>query len=113
MRDQIHVILKEWLESTESNALEELEKLIEDEQRGPMTYNHYYTDNIQKSRLDVTNDAVQNAVRAEQTFDNYLGRTIIAKPENLTAAIGSRITADMDEQACNNAIIELRAYYKV
>lgn len=113
MRDQIQVILKEWLESTETNALEELEKLIKDEQRSPMTYNHYYTDNIQKSRLDVITDAVQKAVREERTYSRSLTSFTIMNPEDLPGAVESHITTDMDEQACNNATIELQAYYKV
>ncbi|UKZ94349.1 uncharacterized protein TrAFT101_009225 [Trichoderma asperellum] len=114
MRSQIHIILQEWLEHTERVALEELEKLIADEQRTPLTYNHYYTDNVQKYRLDTQKQAVQKAVQAEHDLHGKLHISNVSVDiEKFIAAIGSRITVDMDEQACNNAITELQAYYKV
>jgi hypothetical protein len=33
--------------------------------------------------------------------------------EKVVVAVQAHITVDMDEQACNNAITELRSYYKV
>jgi hypothetical protein len=114
MRGQIHVMLQEWLENTEKLALEELEKLTEDERRSPLTYNHYYTDNVQKSRLDTQKKALQSAVQAEHYYNGKLHISNVADDiERFVSAIGSHITVDMDEQACNNAITELRAYYKV
>ncbi|KAM0259705.1 hypothetical protein ACHAQJ_003139 [Trichoderma viride] len=114
MRGQIHLMLQEWLEGTEKLALEELEKLTEDERRSPLTYNHYYTDNIQKSRLDAQKKAVQNAVQAEHDSQGKLHiSNVTVDIERFVSSIGSRITIDMDEQACNEAITQLRAYYKV
>ncbi|KAL6810068.1 P-loop containing nucleoside triphosphate hydrolase protein [Trichoderma sp. SZMC 28015] len=114
MRAQVHSILQQWLEETEKNALGELEKLIKDERRSPLTYNHYYTDNVQKARLDAQKKAVENAVSAER--DNH-GKLHVSNVQvdiqKFIAAIGSRITVDMDEQACHEAITELDAYYKV
>ncbi|KKO99711.1 interferon-induced GTP-binding protein Mx2 [Trichoderma harzianum] len=114
MRAQVHSILQQWLEETEKNALGELEKLVEDERRSPLTYNHYYTDNVQKARLDAQKKAVENAVSAER--DNH-GKLHVSNVQvdiqKFIAAIGSRITVDMDEQACHEAITELDAYYKV
>ncbi|EHK49618.1 hypothetical protein TRIATDRAFT_50358 [Trichoderma atroviride IMI 206040] len=115
MRDQVHTILKDWLENAETNALGELGKLIEDEQRTPLTYNHYYTDNVQKARVDIEKKAMEKVLRAELENHGYSlrdGSFSVAK-EKLIAAIGSNVTVDMDEQACNNAILELRSYYKV
>lgn len=112
MRAQIHSILQQWLEETEKNALGELEKLIEDERRSPLTYNHYYTDNVQKARLDAQKKAVEAAVSAEKDALGYVSNVQVDIQEFI-AAIGSRITVDMDEQACHEAITELDAYYKV
>lgn len=114
MRAQIHSILQQWLEETEKNALGELEKLIEDERRSPLTYNHYYTDNVQKARLDAQKKAVENAVSAERDVNGKIHVTNVhVDIQKFIAAIGSRITVDMDEQACHEAITELDAYYKV
>ncbi|OPB44964.1 dynamin GTPase [Trichoderma guizhouense] len=112
MRAQIHSILQQWLEETEKNALGELEKLIEDERRSPLTYNHYYTDNVQKARLDAQKKAVEAAVSAEKDALGYVSNVQV-DIQQFIAAIGSRITVDMDEQACHEAITELDAYYKV
>ncbi|UKZ83803.1 hypothetical protein TrVFT333_011616 [Trichoderma virens FT-333] len=114
MRAQIHVMLQEWLENTEKNALGELEKLVDDERRSPLTYNHYYTDNVQKARQDAQKRAVEKAVSAERDVNGKIHiSNVQVDIEKFVAAIGSRITVDMDEQACNDAITELHAYYKV
>ncbi|KAK8140682.1 hypothetical protein G3M48_002741, partial [Beauveria asiatica] len=62
LRGEVRLILQDWLENGEAEALAELRKLIHDEQGGPMTYNHYYTDNVQKSRLDAQKAAMRSAV---------------------------------------------------
>ncbi|KAK1092611.1 hypothetical protein LTR48_004007 [Friedmanniomyces endolithicus] len=36
--------------------------LAESEQQQPITYNHYYTDNVQKSRLDSTQKTIERAM---------------------------------------------------
>lgn len=116
LRGEIRTILQEWLENTERLALRELEHLVEDERRGPLTYNHYYTDNVQKARLDSQKSAVKNAVNlvAEHDRNGKLHiSNIQSEIERFVSAIGSRITVDMDDQACNEAVTELDAYYKV
>lgn len=114
MRAQIHAMLEEWLEDIEKNSLGELEDLIDDERRSPLTYNHYYTDNVQKFRLDAQKKAVEKAVSAERDVHGKLHiSNVQVDIEKFVTAIGSRITVDMDEQACNEAITELHAYYKV
>jgi hypothetical protein len=96
--------------------LEELSKLIEDERRSPLTYNHYYTDNIQKARLDTQKTAVKNAVSLVASED-WHGKLHISNVQNdidrFVSSIGSRITVDMDKQACHEAKTELDSYYKV
>lgn len=42
---------------------EELGKLLQDEQGHPITYNHYYTDNIQKARHEGAKEHLENAVK--------------------------------------------------
>lgn len=115
MRDQIHMILVEWLENAETNALKELGRLVEDEQRTPLTYNHYYTDNVQKNRVEVAKMTMGKDIRTELknqgtlSFDGKIGVDL----EKVVVPVQAHITVDMDEQACNNAITELRSYYKV
>lgn len=116
LRDEIAMILREWLESTGQRAMSELKKLTDDEQRSPLTYNHYYTDNVQKSRQDAQKSAVRQAIRS--SIDNDWGGKVhisntYSDIERLMSAVESRIIVDMGEQACNEAITDLGAYYKV
>lgn len=50
------------LQENLDHAAEELQKLWQDEQHHPITYNHYFTDNIQKARQQSTHDSVKRAV---------------------------------------------------
>ncbi|KAI3399279.1 hypothetical protein diail_7233 [Diaporthe ilicicola] len=116
LRGEVSTILQDWLEQIQGLAMGELAKLLEDERRGPLTYNHYYTDNVQKSRLDAQRAAIRHAIDLVTTHD-WNGKLHISNIHNdiekFVSAINSRITVDMDEQACNEAVTELNAYYKV
>ncbi|WKT40362.1 hypothetical protein QSH57_005168 [Fusarium oxysporum f. sp. vasinfectum] len=97
-------------------ASNELDKLIQDEKRSPLTYNHYYTDNVQKARLNFQRTAIKDVV-AEVTQLDWHGKLHISNSsveiEKFVSALQARITVNMDEQACNEAVTELNAYYKV
>lgn len=116
LRGEVRSILQDWLENGEAEALAELRKLIDDEQGSPMTYNHYYTDNVQKSRLDAQKVAMRSAVN-EVTQHEWGGELHISNHQDdinrFMSAIEARITVDMDEQACKEALTELESYYKV
>jgi hypothetical protein len=116
LRRAIGSILQDSLDNCEKLALEELNKLLEDERRSPLTYNHYYTDNIQKSRGDMQKAAVRNAINLTKAED-WNGKLHINNDtwgiERFVSAVESRIIVDMDEQACKEALTQLKAYYKV
>ncbi|KAL3466423.1 P-loop containing nucleoside triphosphate hydrolase protein [Aspergillus heterothallicus] len=65
VRQSVSKMVKAGLDLHIQHAYEELGKLLEDETRQPITYNHCYTDNIQKARLDRSK---------EQLTDVQLGR---------------------------------------
>jgi Zn-finger nucleic acid-binding protein len=94
----------------------ELDKLLEDERQQPITYNHYYTDNIQKSRQDFLRNSKKKAMR-EATDHEWNGKLHISNNsvdgQKLLAALQRRINVDMDLQACEEALVGLNAYYKV
>ncbi|KAK6515208.1 hypothetical protein TWF506_007552 [Arthrobotrys conoides] len=108
-------LLKEVEESLRAcidDAKLEMKKLWQDEMTLPMTYNHYYTDNVQKERKDeltgilrsILNDATNGNLNANthvhtSTIRSHLG---LLKTE-----------PNMEAQACKDAIISLKAYYKV
>lgn len=63
MRREILQLANSKLDDGKKLALEELQKILVDENRQPITYNHYYTDNIQNARKDSVKNAIQKAMR--------------------------------------------------
>ncbi|KMU82064.1 dynamin-2 [Coccidioides immitis RMSCC 3703] len=64
IRRDIHKILDRSLQSNLDTALDELRKLCDDERAQLITYNHYYTDNIQKARHDRANTVLEHALQS-------------------------------------------------
>ncbi|KAK0932876.1 hypothetical protein LTR29_015546 [Friedmanniomyces endolithicus] len=99
-----------------SKALAELEVLIEDERHQPITYNHYYTDNVQKARQSDSQDLIKTIMR-NAAEDDYGGALHVSNNsidmQRLIKARQMRVIVDMDEQACAEARAGLNAYYKV
>ncbi|KAJ6785558.1 hypothetical protein PWT90_06970 [Aphanocladium album] len=115
LRCEVSKVLANTLEEAKESATAELDRLLRDERQSPMTYNHYYTDNVQKARLDEQKAAVRSAI-ALVTQEDHHGRLHISNHaddiERFITAIQSRITFDMDESACKEALTQLEAYYK-
>jgi hypothetical protein len=99
-----------------NQAEEELQILVDDEHQQPITYNHSYTDNVQKARQDASRDLVNNIVK-DTANDGSHGATQTKKNgidvERLVHALQKHVTVDMDEQACSEVRAGLDAYYKV
>lgn len=98
------------------DANEELAKLWHDESQQPLTYNHYYTDNIQKARNEVARKVLKKAMD-ETTSRDYNGRVHISNNsidiQTFLTSLQNRTVVNMDEQACSEAKASLLAYYKV
>lgn len=107
-------ISRRFCESFEA-ALAELDKLHGDESIQPITYNHYYTDNIQKARQDMTKKAIAQAVRgASSDWDGVLHVSNTHDDRlRLLTTLQNHITVDMEQEACNEGKTSLQAYYKV
>ena len=112
--DLLEIIIAS-LQRSKVNAEEELNRLWQDEKQQPITYNHYYTDNVQKSRQDTTKSMIRKAM--EGAKEEWGGRFHISNnhvdAEKLLASLQGRIMVDMDKQACSEALAGLDAYYKV
>ncbi|KAL4965069.1 putative dynamin GTPase [Aspergillus stella-maris] len=102
------VRIKVSLDSNAQKAYEELDKLIQDEACHPITYNHYYTDNIQKARLDRSKENLK--VSMDDVTRDWNGKLESGK---LLSALQDRVVVDMTKQACTDARTDLAAYYKV
>lgn len=98
-------------------AFDELSKLLEDKAGCPITYNHYYTDNVQKARNSCSKQdlgmSLNNTIK-----DDWNGRFHVSNSSDeinrLVVSLQNHgIILDMEEQACYEAHIDLDAYYKV
>ncbi|KAL6229069.1 P-loop containing nucleoside triphosphate hydrolase protein [Aspergillus navahoensis] len=97
-------------------AIEELRVLLEDEARQPITYNHYYTDNIQKARNDQSKreiqDSLHSAIQADWNRKLHINNSN-KSIEKLVFSLQQQVIVDVTKQACSEAQNSLSAYYKV
>ncbi|KAK0301796.1 hypothetical protein LTR01_009150 [Friedmanniomyces endolithicus] len=100
------------LQDNKAAAETELHQLCVDEQQHPITYNHYYTDNVQKSRIDQTHRMLELAL-SEVDFDGSGFANNVINSATVLATLQKHVTVNMDEQACSEALDGLNAYYKV
>lgn len=110
--DRIHI----YLEESRSRADEELERLWDDNSHQPITYNHYYTDNIQNARANATRYRIKQAMH-NASVGVYNGKlhisNTVADAEKLLHALQRQVSVDMEEQACSEVLAGFSAYYKV
>lgn len=94
----------------------ELEQLRKDERQQPITYNHYYTDNVQNARQDATRKMIRKAMDETKAHD-WNGKLHISNnaidAEKLLASLQKHVIVNMEGQACAEALAGLQAYYKV
>ncbi len=92
--------------------------ILEPHQRGhPITYNHYFTDNIQKAKAQHRKDSLTRQLDSFFGTDSETGHTQVKSfafdVANLLHALDQGTEADMDRYACSEAIDCMQAYYKV
>ncbi|EED11765.1 dynamin GTPase, putative [Talaromyces stipitatus ATCC 10500] len=116
VRQSLMKTIKVTLDTNARDAYEELDKLLQDEACHPITYNHYYTDNIQKARLDRSKRALEvtmgDAIR-EDRHDKPRVSNSQVEIDRLLSSLQERVIVDMTELACVEAKSDLAAYYKV
>lgn len=105
--------LDEVMESRLACAKEELQRLLVDQRRHAMTYNHYCTDTVRKAREKRRSDASRESIMAALGVgDNPLPNSV--NPQVLLNAIPSHSTeAEMDMYACVELLDYMTAYYTV
>lgn len=92
--------------------------VLEPHQRGhPITYNHYFTDNVQKARAQHRQVSLTRQVDSFFGTDSSAGKTYVRDTSfdvaNLLRALDLGTEADMNRYACSEAIDCMQAYYKV
>ncbi|OBR04904.1 Vacuolar sorting protein VPS1 [Colletotrichum higginsianum IMI 349063] len=110
LRRDLEMICQERLERCRAHAFEELRKILLDEERHPITYNHYYTDNIQKARTDSQKAAFQGVMNG---LTSRYDMRISEDRDQLIKILQPKMCVNMDQQACEEALAGLNAYYKV
>lgn len=116
VRESVSKVIDATLEMDIRHAHEELETLLDDEKRQPITYNHYYTDNIQKSRQKHSRkqlqESIDSAIEGEWN-GRFHFQNSSDEVRRLVTALQDRVVVNMTEQACIEARNDLAAYYKV
>lgn len=116
VRQKIQSCVKKSLQESIKCAIGELNVLLEDEARQPITYNHYYTDNVQKARNEQSKrqirESMQNTLHTDQNGRHYVSNSPTSI-EKLVTVFQERVVVDMTDQACSEAQNDLSAYYKV
>ncbi|KAH7358180.1 interferon-induced GTP-binding protein Mx2 [Plectosphaerella cucumerina] len=116
LKHQISLLCQEKVDASARRAHEELSQIWADECCQPITYNHYFTDNIQKCRNQVQRETVQKALH-QAIAQEWHGKLHISNNlediARITTALQSRVIVDMEERACQEALDAMNAYYKV
>ncbi|KAF4253645.1 hypothetical protein KXX13_006461 [Aspergillus fumigatus] len=116
-RQTISSIITEKLGDNAKGALHELSKLLADEAGYPITYNHYYTDNVQRTRNNRWRQDLRTSLNNAITQDWNSRFHVNNSPDEISRLVTSlqnhHIIVDMEERACYEAEMDLDAYYKV
>lgn len=116
VRSSVRARIRRSLDANLDKARNELHNILEDEAAHPITYNHYYTDNIQNARADAAKKHLQAsmdyAVANEWNGKLHVSNTQVDL-KRLCSSLKNRVVVDMTEQACEESLEALNAYYKV
>lgn len=90
-------------------------EILRPHQKGhPITYNHYFTDTIQKTRQDAKEDQLRRLNRffgSTESGPAYVNKGF--STGDLWNVLKKQNEADMDRHACSEALDCMEAYYKV
>ena len=105
------------LDDKYKNMTKKLEELLEPYQvMHAMTYNHYFTDTIQKVRSNRREAEISRKIRDRTGIKKIDSEGLLYDDINLSglvASLSSRTEADMNRYACTEILDCMEAYYKV
>ena len=110
--------VKEALESRKARATAELLRILEDKQDFPAVYNHYYTDNVQKSRNKRKEAVLSESIEAATTHQHVPGCNSNHTSASVDVAVAidhyhGKVDHDMERYSCEEALDCLLSIYKV
>ena len=94
-------------------------EILDPHQKGhPITYNHYFTETIQKARKEHAKKDQARQLNAFFKIKPDTGSSYVSPHQgfhtgDLLEALNQRTEADMDRYACSEAVDCMEAYYKV
>lgn len=99
-------------------AKKELGELMQDLLGHPITYNHYYTDNIQKSQKSDLKKGFESLASNDPTLASFYknpNQQHNIKFAQITNLVDAQIDveADMETYACEDLLRRMQSYYKV
>jgi hypothetical protein len=116
VRSNIRVRIRQSLDFNLERARNNLRNILKDEAAHPITYNHYYTDNIQNARADSAKKHLQasmdHAIAHEWNEKLHVSNTQVDL-KRLCSSLKNRVVVDMTEQVGEESLEALNAYYKV
>lgn len=116
LRTQLQTLINSPMRKILDDALEELGKLCDDEAMQPITYNHYFTDNMQKARQNLVKADLKKAFDATMDSRKLSGLGPVNSSDDRASFLFSlqqKIEVRMDYEACLEASSALASYYKV
>ena len=110
--------INEALESRKAKATAELLRILEDKQDFPAVYNHYYTDNVQKSRNKRMEHVLSKSIEAATTHEYLPGCNSNHTSASVDVAVAidhfhGKVDHDMERYSCEEALDCLLSIYKV
>ena len=100
-----------------SEALQELQRILNDKERPPSTYNHYFTMTLQKMQRDKYGKQLTEATNAAkvtaytQTNMKVLSNTYL-NPDVFRSTMDKSVELDMDKYSAEQALDVQAAFYK-
>lgn len=98
-------------------AEQELLEIFADRQDHAVTYNHYYTENVQKIRQQRKEYSPQQALKKALMLPEHenidMKKSYTISPQAFLSAFSSVTEADMERFACIEILDRMQAYYKV
>lgn len=91
----------------------ELKSLLADRRRHAITYNHYCTDSIQRTRADRMEERYIDAIKSITNWDPNVKGLISIDPAELLRALLSPTQDNLDDYACEEVLDGMSAFYQV
>ncbi len=113
----LHFWVNGLMEERHRLAEQELQELFDDRREHAITYDHYYTENVQKKRQQRQLKSPVQALRKALTLPDHealdikKGYTIF--PQTFLSLLSTATESNMDRFACLEILDRMKAYYKV